>query len=60
MITTVPAKLRHSCLFAQHSRLVNLVLVNLVFQFHGILVAVQKEAEVPLAPDSSLPLTGLL
>lgn len=56
----MPAKLRHSCLFAQHSCLVNLVLVDLVVQFCGTLAAIQKEAEVPLAPNSSLPLTGLL
>lgn len=56
----MPAKLKHSCLFAQQSCLVNLVLVDLVFQICGILVAIQKETEVPLAPNSSLPLTGLL
>lgn len=44
----MPAKLRHSCLFAQHSCLANLVLVDLLFQFCGILVAIQKEVDVPL------------
>lgn len=56
----MPAKLKHSGLFAQQSCLVNLVLVDLVFQICEILVAVQKETGAPLAPNSSLPLIGLL